>query len=374
MVYIFLFRFLVNEYLQSPVNCPLKEMPVNRNALIRYRTIDNCLQNRYRKWTLDDLIEACSDSLYEYEGIDKGVSRRSVQADLAMMRSDKLGYEAPIVVVDKKYYTYEDPAYSITNNPLSQQDMQVLSEVSGLLSQFKGFSHFADVSEMVSRLEDKIYSQKTHSPSVVDFEKNENLKGLEFIEGIRKAIVGKRVLSVTYQSFKARQANTYFFSPYLLKEHRNRWFVLGLAHQRVDTLMTLALDRFQSLEESEGEIYHENNKIDLGTYYDDVIGVTKTPGQPNCEVILWTDHATAPYLITKPLHASQKVLYERTDGRVFSIRVVLNFELDREILGFGARMKVLSPRILQKRIREQLEAAFRHYMKPTGRPTDSESQ
>ena len=33
-------------------------MPVSKNALIRYRTIDNCLRNRYRKWTLDDLIEA----------------------------------------------------------------------------------------------------------------------------------------------------------------------------------------------------------------------------------------------------------------------------------------------------------------------------
>ena len=40
-------------------------MPVNRNALIRYRAIDQCLQNRFKKWTLDDLIEACSDAIYE---------------------------------------------------------------------------------------------------------------------------------------------------------------------------------------------------------------------------------------------------------------------------------------------------------------------
>ncbi len=43
-------------------------MPVNRNALIRYRTIDKCLQNRRQKWTIEDLIEACSEALYEYEG------------------------------------------------------------------------------------------------------------------------------------------------------------------------------------------------------------------------------------------------------------------------------------------------------------------
>ena len=70
-------------------------MPVSKNALIRYRTIDRCLRNHYRKWTLADLIDACSDALSEYEGRDENVSRRTVQADIQMMRSDKLGYNAP---------------------------------------------------------------------------------------------------------------------------------------------------------------------------------------------------------------------------------------------------------------------------------------
>lgn len=65
-------------------------MPVSKNALIRYKTIDNCLRNHYRKWTLEDLIDACSDALSEYEGRDENVSRRTVQADIQMMRSDKL--------------------------------------------------------------------------------------------------------------------------------------------------------------------------------------------------------------------------------------------------------------------------------------------
>ena len=42
-------------------------MPANKNALIRYKTIDNCLRNRYRRWTLDDLVEACSDALYDWK-------------------------------------------------------------------------------------------------------------------------------------------------------------------------------------------------------------------------------------------------------------------------------------------------------------------
>ncbi|UPT67301.1 MAG: hypothetical protein M0D57_00975 [Sphingobacteriales bacterium JAD_PAG50586_3] len=83
-------------------------MPINKHALIRYKTIDNCLQNRFRKWTLDDLIEACADALYEYEGITKGISRRTIQMDIQIMRSEKLGYNAPITVTDKKFYSYSE--------------------------------------------------------------------------------------------------------------------------------------------------------------------------------------------------------------------------------------------------------------------------
>lgn len=335
-------------------------MPVNRNALIRYRTIDGCLQNRRKKWTLEDLIEACAAALYEYQGIDTGVSRRTIQADIEMMRSNKLGYEAPIIVVDRKYYTYEDKNYSINNIPLNNQDIQVLAEVSDLLKQFKGFNHFSDLNEMVSKLEDKIYTQKTNQTPVIDFEKNDNLKGLEYIEVIRKAIVAKKSICITYQSFKARDASSFCFSAYLLKEYRNRWFVLGRSHVRHHPLHNLALDRIQSITDHNDD-YLENTEIDLATYYNDVIGVTKSPNQRDCEVVFWVDLANAPYVITKPLHHTQKVVGGDATGKIFSIRVVLNFELERELLGFGSKLKVLSPRILVKQIKGQLFKTMANY-------------
>ena len=92
----------------------LLNMPANKNALLRYKTIDKCLRNRARRWTLEDLVEACSDALYEYSGKDEYLSVRTIQLDIQRMRSDELGYNAPIVVRDRKYYTYEDPEYSIS--------------------------------------------------------------------------------------------------------------------------------------------------------------------------------------------------------------------------------------------------------------------
>ena len=108
-------------------------MPVNRNALIRYKTIDNCLRNPYRRWTLEDLVDACSDALYEYEGIDKGISKRTVQMDIQMMRSEKLGYNAPIIVYENKYYKYEDPEYSIRYNSNTVRSRLVRLTVSSFI-------------------------------------------------------------------------------------------------------------------------------------------------------------------------------------------------------------------------------------------------
>ena len=334
-------------------------MPVNRNALIRYRTLDKCLQNRYRKWTLEDLIDACSDALYEYEGIDKGISRRTVQMDLQMMRSDKLGYNAPIIVVDKKYYTYEDPNYSISDIPLTDQDLGMLNEVVDILKQFKGFSHFNGVSEMVSKLEDQIYSSKQHTATVIDFEKNEDLKGLEHLDVLYHAIIDRQPLSITYQSFKARHADDITFHPYLLKEYRNRWFLLGKKGER-NQLLNLALDRMHNIEKADVP-YQENDLFDTATHFKNLIGVTDSKSDV-LDVHIFIDRKNAPYVITKPIHPTQKVVEQTKEGTIISIQVKHNFELEREILGFGENVKVLKPRSIVRSIRKRLKLAAERYV------------
>lgn len=336
-------------------------MPINKLALVRYKTIDNCLQNRFRKWTLEDLVEACSNAIYEYEGITKGVSVRTVQLDIQNMRSEKLGYNAPIVVRDKKFYSYEDKGYSITNIPLTSQDLGTLNEVVEVLKQFKGFSYFEELTGMVTRLEDKLYKQQHRGRSYIEFEKNELLKGLDFIDPLLKAIVNKRSLEVHYKSFKAREALPIVFYPYLLKEYRNRWFILGKA-KRGATLMNLALDRIQSLRELASEKFQKAD-FDVNTYYADAIGVTKMPNQKAQTVVIKVGKENAPYIVTKPLHPSQKVLKEDASGIIFSIDVIWNFELEREILGFGEQVQVLSPRRLSGKIQGRLKETLKNYQR-----------
>lgn len=131
-------------------------MPANKNALIRYKTIDKCLRNRYRRWTIEDLVDACSDALYDMEGIAKGVSMRTVQGDIQIMRSDKLGYNAPIEVYDNKFYRYADPEYSINENPLNAEDYALVEKAVCLIGEMPEDNTVKDLKTVLSKLKGKL--------------------------------------------------------------------------------------------------------------------------------------------------------------------------------------------------------------------------
>lgn len=331
-------------------------MASNKNALIRYKTIDYCLRNNFKKWTLNDLIEACSDALYEYEGKDVNVSKRTIQLDIQLMRSDKLGYNAPIEVYEKKFYKYSDSNYSITNIPVTDNDINVMNEAIQLLRQFKDFSLFKEMNGVLQRLEDSVYSSQKNNKPIIHLDKNERLKGLEFIDIIYKAIQQKKVLFLSYQSFKAKRPNHMIVHPQLLKEFNNRWFLLGFSNSKN---YNLALDRIQDVSITESIDYVDIN-INGDLYFKDVIGVTVSKRRAQ-RIQFWVDKQNAPYVITKPFHKSQRIIKETDNGVIFNIFVQINFELERLILGFGDSVKVLKPEKLRNQILQKLKKAIKNY-------------
>ncbi|MBX2814937.1 MAG: WYL domain-containing protein [Saprospiraceae bacterium] len=335
-------------------------MAQSKNALIRYKTIDKCLRNTKRRWTLQDLIEACSDALYEYEGRDVNVSKRTIQLDLQLMRSNKLGYNAPIEVYAKKFYRYSDPTYSITNIPLSEHDLHVLTETVEVLRQFKDFSLFAELGGIIQKLEDTVHSETDNAGSIIHLDKNEQLKGLSYLDPLYQAILKQICVQMQYQSFRARRAQSFVFHPYILKEFNNRWFVVGRKDGQ-EKVLTLALDRIEGLEYNLS-IDYKKGDFDGDAYYANTIGVTVLDEKSVKKVMLRIDRKNAPYVLTKPFHHSQKFIKRDPDGSILiELRVHLNFEFERLILGFGESLEVETPKSFRKRIKRKLERAYQQY-------------
>ena len=335
-------------------------MPANKNALIRYKTIDNCLRKKYLRWTIEDLVDACSDALYDCEGISKGVSLRTVQGEIQMMRSDKLGYNAPIEVYDNKYYRYADPDFSITNMPMSQNDFQVMQEAVDMLRQLSDFEQFNEFADVVGRLEDKLaVSQKKRKP-IVHFDSVKDLKGIELLSPLYDYIVQKQTLRIMYKSFYAKTPAEHLFFPYLLKEFRNRWFVFG-SNVESDRIYHLPLDRIVSIEPVDIQ-YRENPKFDSEHFFDNVIGVTAGENDFPRKIRFWATAEQSKYIKTKPLHHSQKVIEHRADGScVFMIFVVINYELFSTFLSYGSGIKVLSPKVVVEHLKGQATQMKRLY-------------
>lgn len=337
-------------------------MSTHKAALIRYKTIDFCLRQTHRKWTLEDLIERVSNALYEYEGIHNGVSKRTIQSDIQVMRSNKLGYNAPIIVLKRKYYTYEDPSYSISNSPLSANDMVKMKEAVDILKHLNGFAHFEEMSDMIARLENNIANQEIDDQISIQMEGNHLLRGLNWITPLHTAIREKIPLLITYKSFKSKQVREAVYYPYLLKEYRNRWFLITRPKNGT-ALVTLALDRILEIAEMGKSGFKPYEGVNFDRYYADTIGVTRSERDRGQRVILQFEAYTAPYIETKPLHPSQVLLHKDDQGNItIRIDVILNFELEREILGFGECVKVLAPRRLKNSIASRLKRAHSQYM------------
>jgi hypothetical protein len=105
-------------------------MPVNLNALIRYKTIDECLTNPYLECTIEVLTTKCSEKLAEFQGLETGISERTTRNDIRILRSDALGFNAPIVI-NKGIYSYDNPDFTLFGRPI--KEVEILEEIQELL-------------------------------------------------------------------------------------------------------------------------------------------------------------------------------------------------------------------------------------------------
>jgi hypothetical protein len=97
------------------------------------------------------LREVCSEALAEHRGVYRKISERTIRDDLRVMRSDILGFNAPIVF-EGGYYTYSDPGYSIFN--VSITEMNLLKEVFSVILEVKDKNNGSAFLDVLAKLSD----------------------------------------------------------------------------------------------------------------------------------------------------------------------------------------------------------------------------
>jgi len=210
---------------------------------------------------------------------------------------------------------------------------------------------------MIPKLESK-FGLLDRKKEIISFQSNIDLKGSHFLMPLFNAIINERVLEVSYKDFKSSEPYLITFHPYYLKQYNNSWFVLGFNLENKISTWNLALDRIEAL--SETTAIYIQSEIDWESYFYDIVGVTRLEGAEIQEVTLKFSPSVAPYIITKPIHPSQKQKNGPT-GLEVRIKVIPNFELEKLILSFGEQVEVISPLNFKNRIAERLNRAESQY-------------
>lgn len=335
-------------------------MPTNKNAQLRYQILDRCFSDFHHQYSIDDLLQKVNESLYELYG--SGVSLRQIRDDIKYMR-DRLTYDAPIKAYPlegrKCYYRYEDPGFSIFSNVLSVEEIQKLRSTIDMLRKYRGVPSTAWLEEVISNLEYR-FGIQPNNENIVAFDQNEQLKGLEFLSLLIDSAIHHHALRILYKTYSGNERET-VVHPYHLKQYNNRWFLFGLQEGHHSNYITnKALDRIVRISPAADVAFIPNSSVDFSSYFKDIVGVTLPEDHVDVEeVILKFDAARFPYMTSKPIHHSQKVLSE--EEHILALYVRPNKELEALIFSFGPQCEVLQPRWLREQIQKKIQEMANNY-------------
>lgn len=336
-------------------------MSINKNALMRYKVLDNCFRNPGRRYFMNDLIEECNKVLTSLYPDYEGISRRQIFEDIAFMESSQgWGVELERIREGKKvYYKYSDTSFSINNMPLNEVEIDQLQSALDILSQFKGMPQFEWVHELIPKLQQGTIAEDGKK-TIIEFDNNQYLKGIENLGTLHSAISYRKVLRISYHPFESDAPFDVILHPYYLKQYNNRWFLFGYNLEKGKYDWNLALDRIVSIAE-EKDKYQKNTQIDWNEYFEDMIGVTKPVNADVENITLQFFGKTGRYIESKPLHGSQKSKWLDNNRLEVTLQLIINYEFERLILSYADSVVVMKPEKLSHQIRERISAALKKY-------------
>lgn len=215
--------------------------------------------------------------------------------------------------------------------------------------------HIGDSSHPI--VEQMLCSEAWDASSAMPFSVN----GTHWIALIAEALEKRLLLQMDYAPYDKAPFHT-VIAPYCLYPIRGWCYVVGhsSAHNEV---RTFALDRIEALSLLPTR-YKRPADFDATAFFRHSFGAYGGSDVKPERLLIQTDETTAAYLRQRPMHPSQHevCLPQAVEGVCFEMDVALTRDLVKELLSFGAALKVLAPAHLCRTMGEQLSKAAEAYL------------
>lgn len=316
-------------------------MPKIKCASLRYRAIDECLQNNAIR-NLNGLLKSIKEKT-SYK-----ISKDMLYKDIKAMRED---YHAPIKYVRKdKGYQYSEE-FSIRKFELSEAELNILSSSISVLKLLKNTTILSQYESIINKLVLGREAGKSND-KLIQVELPINDSGIIWFEPVYQGITEKKTLVLTYQGYGERAEDS-TVSPYLLKEYRNKWYLLCYVNG-LNKLKIFALDRIKKINTSLST-FKATTDFNVSDYFEHSFGITRDYDAEPMELKLHFTGSHIPYVLSEPLHKSQEIIKQSADSLTVKIIVYESPELNMRILGYGSYVKVLSPSDYATKIKKEIK-------------------
>lgn len=335
-------------------------MPLNKEATLRYHIIDECIRDKYHPYpTMEFLIEKLENRL------GKKFTVSTIQKDIKAMKEDEeLAYLAPIRFSRSIMgYYYKDPEYSIKSVPLHNDEIEALEFAASLIQQYKNTALSGTfsmaVEKVLTSLKVKRHSDEKNSMQIIFPERSQDFKGAEKIDFFINCIKEKIPISFVHYSYHEQRYEKHNVHPYFLKEHRNKWYLIGFSEIR-NKLRIFGLDRIDDIHIL-GQEFHITPGLDPEALFKDSIGVFISDTGKAQTIKLEFTRNVSGFIKAQPLHESQEIIKQLNDGGIIiKLKVHTCPELKQLLLSYGADVYVMEPYSLRKTIELELEKSLRN--------------
>ncbi|MFV8226233.1 helix-turn-helix transcriptional regulator [Christiangramia aquimixticola] len=324
-------------------------MSINKKAQIRYSVLDKCFSNFQRIYTYQDLLGEVNSILIE-NGAEP-IQLRQLQYDIKFMESDAgfgIELDENLKIGKKRVFRYSNKDFSISDHPLNQSDSDQLETTIQILSRYKHRQEFKWIEEFIPRMEMAFDLVSGVDDDIIGYEENPDLEGRQHLGHLFNLILKKKVVKLEYQPYK-KEKESFLIHPYYLKQYNSRWF-LFCYNEEFEAISNYPLDRIVSCKET-GEKYIPSS-INWFDYFEDIVGVTKPEGVKPLDIKLRFSLDRIKYILTKPLHGSQKLDRKDKENRTVVINVIPNFELYQMLLSFGSDLVVAEPELVRNKMKD----------------------
>lgn len=342
-------------------------MPVNKDALRRYRIIDEILSDPYHNYTTQEICHRVNNAC------DTTVSLRMIQKDIKALDEE---FGKVLVKNDGGRGTvrYEDQSTPVFSKKLTPDEQQVLREVLKTLGQFEGLENFTWLDLLKKRLD--VEKPREAERAFISFGSSRRLQIPHNLLGrLYTAISRRQVIGINYhRGFESEPVFLELY-PYQLRQYNDRWFLLATPVQNYnpDFIGTFPLDRIEEKFDYLNGIDYIDTPVDINARFDEIIGVTYRVENEVEDITFAVRKKSVDYVRTKYVHDTQ-IEYEGkdlesfrqkypslSDCYFFSIECRPNYELTSRLASFGGNLIVVEPMTLRKELKEMLDYASVSY-------------